>query len=351
MKNNRSVTIGNKRIGVGMPVFIIAEAGVNHNGELSLAKKMVDVAADAGADAVKFQAFRADELATVNAPKAEYQKRTAPGKSQFEMLKELELSRSDLESLFDHCKKRGIIFLTTPFDPKSALVLQEIGVSAFKISSGEITNDPLLSQVGGYGKPIILSTGMSTLKEVRAAVNTIYESGNRKLVLLHCTSNYPARYEDVNLKAIDTLRAEFGVPAGYSDHAEGLEAACAAAARGASVIEKHFTLDRNMPGPDHLSSIEPDELKRMVRSIRNIERSMGDGRKVMTANEAPVRMVARKSVVAEVDIPAGTVVRDDMLALKRPGTGIEPRLIGRVIGKRARRTIKRDTLLTWKMLS
>ncbi|MDD5421794.1 MAG: N-acetylneuraminate synthase [Candidatus Omnitrophota bacterium] len=346
----RYVTIAGRKIGEGRPVFIIAEAGVNHNGSLAIAMKMVDAAKNAGADAVKFQTFRAEELVVKDAPKAAYQKRAVPGKSQFQMLKSLELSEEAFKRLSDHCKKRKILFLSTPFDLQSATLLNRLGVSAFKISSGEITNTPLLKQAAGYGKPIILSTGMSTLREVREAVDVIYSAGNRRLILLHCTSNYPARYEDANLRAIVTLQKNFDCPVGYSDHTEGLEASIAATALGACVIERHFTLDRAMKGPDHKASLDVKGLEDLVRSVRNTEKSMGGGIKAPASAEEEVKRIARKSVVALEDIPKGRTIRRSMLTVKRPGTGLSPKYLYILDGKKAKLRIKKDEVLTSDMI-
>lgn len=329
-------------------VFIIAEAGVNHNGSLKLAKRLVDTAKAAGADAIKFQTFKTEEIITQNAPKATYQKRIYSNESQFDMLKKLELSDKHFQDLFRYSKRKKIIFLSTPFDYQSAEFLDYLHVRMFKISSGDLTNIPFLLKIAQFKKPIILSTGMSSLSEVKEAVKAIYSTGNKKLILLHCTSDYPARYEDVNLKAMDTLREIFHVPVGYSDHTEGIEVAIAAVARGASVIEKHFTLDKGMAGPDHKASLEPDEFKKMVQTIRNVEKSMGTGIKSPKRAEVEIMKVARKSIVAAISIPKGIKIAPEMLAIKRPGIGIKPKYLNRVIGKITRKNIKRDKLITWE---
>lgn len=351
MAAGRALRIAGRAIGPGRPVFVIAEAGVNHNGDLRLAKRLVDVACAAGADAVKFQSFRAEELATRDAPKARYQERTAPGESQFAMLKRLELTEPMHRTLIAYCRKKGILFLSTPFDPPSATLLHKHRVPAYKVPSGELTNLPLLRQIARYGRPIILSTGMSTLEEVAAAARTVYGEGNRQLVLLHCTSNYPARMEDCNLNAIRTLRRRFGVPVGYSDHTLGSTAAVAAVALGACVVEKHFTLDTALPGPDHKASADPDGLRRYVAAIRETEKSLGDGRKVPAAAELEVKRMARKSVVARADLDKGTVLTEDVLALKRPATGIPPGDLPKLLGRRLSRAVRRDTLISWSMLA
>ena len=345
------IKIGGRLVGAGQPCFIIAEAGVNHNGSVSLAKKMVDAAKAAGADAIKFQTFRTDKLLTQKAPKAEYQERTVPGKSQYEMIKSLELPFPAFKELRGYCRRRSIIFLSTPFDPESAEFLNRLNIPAFKISSGELTNAPLLAQIARYGKPIILSTGMADLKEVKDSLELIRSAGGRKILLLHCTSNYPTRYEDVNLKAMQTLRDAFKLPVGYSDHTIGIEVSVAAVALGATMIEKHFTLDKRLPGPDHEASLDPVELKAMVKAVREIEAALGDGVKKPRPTEEGVKKVARKSVVAASDIPRGQRISAAMLAVKRPGTGLPPRLIGKIIGRKALRMIRQDDLLSEKDFS
>lgn len=336
----------------GRRCFTIAEAGVNHNGDLRRALRLVDAAAAAGADAVKFQTFAADRLAVASAPKAAYQKKRTPaGQSQLEMLRRLELSESDHRALIARCRKRGILFLSTPFDEQSADMLDRLGVAAFKLPSGELTNLPFLRHVARKGKPMIVSTGMAGLAEVRDAVGAVRRAGVPELVLLHCVSNYPAAPETINLRAMAAMAKAFGVPVGYSDHTLGLEISFAAAALGAAVIEKHFTLDRRLPGPDHACSLEPDELKAWVRGIRAVESSLGHGRKEPAPGEADTARAARKSLVAARAIPAGARLTADMVAAKRPGTGISPAQLGRVLGRRARRSIPADALLSWSRLS
>ena len=346
----KDVKVSDRTINDKKSVFIIAEAGVNHNGSLKLAKKLVDAAKKAGADAVKFQTYTTEDLVTKNAPKAAYQKKTVPGESQFEMLKALELSISDFKALSSYCQKRKIMFLSTPFDIKSADLLLDLGMKVFKISSGDLTNIPMLLHIAKYKRPIILSTGMATMQEVKEAVKALYSAGNRNLIVLHCTSNYPTRYEDVNLRAMDTMAKELELPVGYSDHTYGPEVAVAAAARGACVIEKHFTLSKKMKGPDHMSSLEPGDLAKLVTSIKNISLAMGDGVKAPKRAEKDVRRVARKSIVAKADIVAGQKMDEDLIAIKRPGTGIEPKYYSKIIGKTAKRTIKKDSLILWSMI-
>lgn len=328
-------------------VFIIAEAGVNHNGSLMLAKRLVDAAKRSGADAIKFQTFKTENIVTRNAPQAAYQKKQYSYKTQFDMLKSLELSKAQFKELFFYCKKQNIMFLSTPFDYESARFLNKLGVSYFKISSGDITNIPLLRKIAGYKKPVILSTGMSTLEEVKEAVKAIYSKNNEKLILLHCTSNYPVKYKDVNLGAMDTLRKTFNVPVGYSDHTLGIEVAVAAVALGASVIEKHFTLDKQMEGPDHSASLEPHEFRFMVKSIRNIQTAIGSSVKKAQASETDTKSIARKSVVAANDIPRFAKITRKMLTVKRPGTGIEPKYLNEVVNSITKIKIKKDETLKW----
>ncbi len=334
-------------IGHGHPCFFIAEAGVNHNGSLDAALKLVDAAADAGACSVKFQTFEASKLVTKHAQKAEYQKQnTGNNDSQFEMLKQLELSHEQHREVVTHCHRRGIMFLSTPFDEQSADFLNDLGVSAFKIPSGEVTNTPFLRHVARFGKPLIVSTGMCRLGEVEAAVETLEAAGCRQFVLLHCVSNYPADPRDVNLRAMDTLAAAFQVPVGYSDHTLGLEASLAAVARGACVIEKHFTLDRSLPGPDHAASLEPRELKQLVSGIRIIEQCLGTGRKTPAASELGTAAVARRSLVAAVDLPEGLLLDEAHIAVKRPGTGLPPSMRPHLLNRRLRRPVVAGSLLT-----
>ena len=346
----KTIQVGDKSIGAGAPVFVIAEAGVNHNGDLEMAKRLIDVAIKAGADAVKFQTFKAETLVTATAPKAEYQTQTTPvDESQLEMLRKLELSNEDHDELSAYCRRTGILFLSTPFDEDSADLLDALSVPVFKISSGDLTNTPLLEHVAKKRKPVILSTGMADLAEVRDAVETLNAAGCDEVVLLHCVSDYPADPADVNLRAIQTLRKTFNLPVGFSDHTQGLEVALAAAALGASVIEKHFTLDRNLPGPDHRASLEPDELTRFVSGIRTVESSLGSGEKVPTAREIETAKVARRSIVATQTIPAGTIVERNMIAAKRPGTGLPPARLNSIVGRKTRIEIPVGTLLTLDM--
>jgi len=343
-----TVKIGDRPIGEGQPCFIIAEAGVNHNGDVNMAKKLIDAAGEAGADAIKFQTFKAKEVVVPGAEKAGYQKETTrPEESQFEMIKELELSERDFEDLFSYALEKEIVFLSSSFDRGSVDLLDRLGVPAFKIASGEINNFPFLKYIAARGKPVILSTGMSTLKEVEDALNAIRNEGMKEIILLHCVSCYPARIEDTNLRAMETLRQAFELPVGFSDHSSGIIVPVAAVALGACVIEKHFTLDKNLPGPDHRASLEPGELKEMIRAIRDVEKALGDGVKRPAAEEEDTKKVARRSIVARVDIPEGAIITLDMLDIRRPGTGIEPKNLDMVIGKRAKREIKSGELITF----
>ncbi|ODS41275.1 MAG: N-acetylneuraminate synthase [Candidatus Altiarchaeales archaeon WOR_SM1_79] len=345
------VKIGDRNIGGGEPCFIIAEAGVNHNGSMELAKKMIKVARDADADAVKFQTFKAEDVVTKDAEKAKYQKETTGSEeSQYEMIKKLELKKDDFKELADYAKNKGIIFLSSSFDKESVNLLDEINVPAFKIASGEITNFPLLKHVAKKRRPIILSTGMSTLGEVEEALNVIRGDGVKDVILLHCVSNYPARIDDANLKAMETLKQAFKLPVGFSDHTLGITASIAAVALGACVIEKHFTLDRNLPGPDHKASLEPDELKEMVNAIRDAEKALGDGIKRPTKDEEEIKKVARKSIVAKIGIPEGTILTENILDIKRPGTGIEPKYWHFIVGTRAKKDINKDEIITRRMV-
>jgi N-acetylneuraminate synthase/N,N'-diacetyllegionaminate synthase len=340
------IVFANRRVGSGHPVFIIAEAGVNHNGDLNLAKKLIDAAKEAGADAVKFQSFKAENVVTKTAQKAKYQKQTTgSGESQYEMIKKLELSSADFKKLALYARKKGILFLSTPFDKESVDLLDELDVPAFKIASGEITNFPLIRHIAKKGKPVILSTGMSTLEEIDEALHVIKSVGIKDIVLLQCVTAYPAKVEDMNLRAMQTLESTFKLPVGLSDHTIGIVVPIAAVALGAVVIEKHFTLDTNLPGPDHKASLQPEELKQMIEAIREVEKAIGDGSKRPTAEEEEIKKVARRSIVARIDIPQGAVIAEEMLAIKRPGTGIEPKYLDKVVGKVAKAMIKRDELI------
>lgn len=329
-------------------VFIIAEAGVNHNGSLELAKKLVDAAADAGADAVKFQTFKAGKLVSKLAQKADYQKQnTTADETQHAMLARLELDDAAHRVIIEHCRNRKILFLSTPFDIESADLLESLGMSIYKIPSGEITNLPYLRHISRLGKEIILSTGMSDLREVEDALKVLEFEGTprSKITVLHATTEYPCPIEDVNLKAMLTIQEAFGVRVGYSDHTSGIEVPIAAVALGACVIEKHFTLDRAMDGPDHKASLEPDELNAMVVAIRNIEQALGDGVKRPSPSELKNIWIARKSLVAICDIKRGDLFSAKNIGVKRPGHGISPMHWDEFIGQSARRDFAVDELL------
>ena len=329
--------------------LIIAEAGVNHNGNLDMAKRLIEVAAAAGADLVKFQTFSADRLATKTAQKADYQNQTTEkSESQYAMLKRLELTREMHEVLIAHCRQHGVTFFSSGFDAQSVDLLMELGVSDIKIPSGEITNLPYLRHIGALNKRTFLSTGMATLEEIEAALGVLEAAGTPRsqVTVLHCNTEYPTPMEDVNLHAMRNIGATLGVAVGYSDHTPGIEVAIAATALGACVIEKHFTLDRNLPGPDHQASLEPDELTAMIRAIRNIESALGDGIKRPSTSELKNRPIARKSLVAASAIRAGDILTAENVVAKRPGTGISPMRWDEVIGSRAVRDFAVDELIT-----
>jgi len=329
--------------------LVIAEAGVNHNGDIATALALIDAAADAGADLVKFQTFVADRLVTNTARKADYQiANTGSNESQHEMLKRLELTEEMHEKLIAHAARRGIEFFSTAFDLQSLDYLMGLGMPRIKVPSGEITNLPYLRRVGAFGKPVILSTGMSNLGEIEAALAVLEKAGTLRdqIVVLHCNTEYPAPMREVNLRAMQSIAHAFGVQVGFSDHTEGIEIAIAAVALGACVIEKHFTLGRNQPGPDHRASIEPDELGLMIRSIRNLELAMGDGVKRPTESEERNKPIARKSLVAAKKICAGDFFTEENLAVKRPGSGISPMNWDLVIGRKSPRDFESDELIS-----
>ena len=330
------------------PILIIAEAGVNHNGDMALAKQLIDTAADAGADLVKFQTFSADRLVTQQAKKADYQcVSTASAETQHQMLSRLELTEDMHDELIAHCAKRNIGFFSTGFDIESVDFLISLGINHLKIPSGEITNLPYLRHIGRFGKHVIVSTGMSTLGDIEAAIDVLEQAGTSRslITVLQCTTEYPTPMDEVNLSAMQTIQAAFGVAIGYSDHTAGIEASIAAAALGASVIEKHFTLDKNLPGPDHKASLEPDNLKSMIEAIRNIEIALGDGIKRPTSSESRNKSVARKSLVASKYIKTGEVFSAENITTKRPGTGMSPMTWDTVIGRKAARDFAVDELI------
>lgn len=330
--------VGGRYIGHSEPCFIIAEAGVNHNGKLPIAKKLIDAASDAGADAIKFQTFKTERL--VN---------KALSKNQYDMLKTLELSKESFLELSDYAKEREIIFFSTPFDEESVATLDKAGVPAFKISSGDLNNLPLLRIIAKTGRPMILSTGMSSMAEISEAVDAIAPRC-QKLVLTHCTSLYPPRFDEINLKAMDTIRAKFGVPVGYSDHTLGYEISLAAVALGACVIEKHLTIDKKMNGPDHKASLEPSEFAVMVKDIRKVEQSLGTEEKRPVPREQEMRVYARKSVTAVSQIPRNAKITTSDIAILRPGNGIEPKYVDEIIGRRSKVVIRSGEQIKWQML-
>ena len=332
-----------------MGIIIIAEAGVNHNGSLAIARKMVVTAKEAGADYIKFQTFCPRKLVSKSAGKADYQKQTTGAEeSQLEMLERLALNQEDFMELKEYCQNQGIGFLSTPFDLESIHFLDKLDMDFWKLPSGEITNLPYLLEIAKTGKPVVLSTGMCELKEVEAAVKCLKEGGTKEITLLHCNTEYPTPMRDVNLKAMQTLKKAFSRPVGYSDHTQGIEVSIAAAAMGANILEKHFTLNRAMEGPDHSASLEPGELKAMVKAVRNVERAMGNGRKESSESEKKNIIAVRKSIVAKCKIKKGERFSEENLATKRPGTGISPMKWFEVIGERAEKDFEIDEAITYK---
>lgn len=349
--NRQACHIGTRLVGPGHPTFVIAEAGVNHNGDVETALRMIDAAAQAGADAVKFQMFRADDLASADAPSAPYQLATTGLRSQREMLRSLELGPDDLARLWRRCEERGIVFLATPFGVREVQELVKLGAPAVKLASTDLTNVPLVDAAVATGLPLILSTGAATADEIRVTVGRLGRAGAAdRLILLHCVSCYPTPLERLNLAAIASLHREFGVPCGLSDHTTELRTGGWAVAAGACVVEKHFTLDQAAIGPDHAMSLNPEELARYVAEIRMAERTLGHGRLGMNAAELPVRDAARRSVAAARPIAAGTILSDEHICLKRPGTGIDPGDAAKLLGRRARRDIPADALIAWDMI-
>ncbi len=332
--------LAGRQLGVGLPCFVIAEAGVNHNGDVELAHQLIDAAANSGVDAVKFQTFDPEKLAAPSAARAEYQvENMGETGSQLDMLRQLVLPPTAYQELVQHAEDQGLIFLSTPFDQSSADFLYDLGVPAFKVSSGDVTNHPFLEHLAGSGLPILLSTGMSTLEEVASAVDAIRACGSSPLALFHCVSNYPASPADCNLRAMETMRAAFGVPVGWSDHTDGIDISIAAVALGANLLEKHFTLDRGLPGPDHKASLEPGQLRDMVNAIRRIESALGDGVKRPVESEIPIAVIGRRSLYWRTSLPDGAVVTADDLMALRPATGISPAEQEGLIGRRLARAV------------
>ncbi len=342
--------IEEKKIGLDAPIFLIAEAGVNHNGNISLAKKLIDEAVNSKVDAVKFQTFKAEELMLKSTSKVEYQKvKTDPDENFYQMIKKYELSDDNFSSLSEYCRKKGIIFLSTPFDDSSVELLEKLNVAAYKISSGDMNNFPFLKSICSKRKPILLSTGMATMEEVRESVNFIKSNNINKIVVFQCTTNYPAPYEDVNLNVIETYRQEFpNILIGFSDHSLGIEASIGAAAMGVKVIEKHFTLDKDMMGPDHRASLNPEELKLWVKSIRNLEKALGVYNKIPSKIELEIAKKARKSIVSINEIKEGDLLSTENISIKRPGSGISPKNFEKLIGKKVKKNIPIDSIINWE---
>ncbi len=363
------IKIGKKLIDKGNPCFVIAEAGVNHNGDLELAKKLIDAAYEAGVDAIKFQTFKSEEIVTPEAEQAKYQtENTGKKTSQYEMLKRLELPYSAFRELKKYCDEKRILFLSTPHSCKEDVDLVAELCPTIKVGSGDLTNLPILKYMARKKLPIIFSTGMANMEEIREGVEAILPINNQ-LILLHCTTNYPTALNEVNLRAMQTMEKEFNLLTGYSDHTENINVSLVAVAMGACIIEKHFTLDRNMEGPDHKASLEPKELKNLVDGIRSIEKqlsegekseniiaklnvqeALGNGIKRPNSSEVEVAKIARKSIVAANDIKAGEMIKEEMLKIKRPGTGIMPKFLDKVVGKTAKENIQKDELIAWEKI-
>ena len=344
----KHIKIADKKIGLGYPIFIIAEAGVNHNGKLNLAKKLVDAAIEAGVDAVKFQTFKSKGVVTDKADTATYAKKNlGRDVKQVEMMKNLELDYDNFKILKKYCDSKNIMFLSTPHSFDAIDFLDEL-VPAFKFGSGDITNIPALKYAAKKDKPMILGTGMTTLQEVKEAVESIKKTGNDQVVALHCTTNYPCPFEEVNMNAMKTIQKELDCLIGYSDHTLGITVAIMAATLGAVVIEKHFTLDQTLPGPDHKASLEPEELKNMVTEIRNVEKALGSFEKKPTPSEKKIMPNVRKSIVANRDIIKGDIIKKEMLDIKRPAKGITPKEINNIVGKKTRRKIQKDEFIMKK---
>jgi len=351
MKKKKTILLEGRNVGEGFPVFIIAEAGVNHNGDPDVARKLVEKAAECGADCIKFQTFKAERVVTRGAPKAKYQmETTATAESQMDMLKKVELSPEHHIDLKKYAQELGLVFLSTPYNFEDVDLLERIGVSAYKVASGQIVELPFLQKIAKTGKPVFLSTGMADKGEIEEALRTIRKSGNQKTVLLQCTTNYPSLIEDANLRVIPALRSAFHIPVGYSDHTIGEEAAIAAVALGAVVIEKHFTLDKKLPGPDHSSSVTPDELKSLTEKIRRTELSLGSDRKSPSAVERENAVGVRRSIVASRTIRKGAIIHTEDISFKRPATGLSPVYYDRIVGKKAAKEIAEDEILQEDMI-
>ncbi len=347
----KSIRVADKLIGPDAPVFVISEAGSNHNRDLSIARRLIDVAAEAGSDAVKFQTYSADTLYSKRTPKMSYlESLTDEQETLWEMIEKLELPREWQKDLADYSAEKGLIFLSTPFDERAVDELEEIGVHAYKIASFEIGHLPLLKRAASTGKPILLSTGMADLGDIEEALDAIYSTGNGAVALLHCAIGYPPPMSAINLRAIRTMSEAFDVPVGFSDHTLGVTIPAAAVALGARLIEKHFTTDRSLPGPDHPFALEPDELAAMIEAVRDTELALGTGIKRRDSSEQELYDLARRSIVAACEIPAGTAITRQMLAIKRPGYGIAPKHLDIVVGRTARVDIPEDEIITWEMV-
>ena len=344
--------IKDKSLGEGHPVFLIAEAGVNHNGDLETAKSLVNIAVQAEVDAIKFQTYKTDLLLLKSTEKAKYQKERSENQENFyEMLKRYELTDQDFMILKDYCDLKGIIFLSTPFDPISVELLEKLNINAFKIGSGDMNNFPLLKLICSKNKPILLSTGMATIEEVKESVKFIKENGINNIVIFQCTTNYPTQYEDVNLNVIDSFKMEFTNDViGFSDHSLGFTASIGAVAKGVKVIEKHFTLNKDMEGPDHKASLNPEELTQWVLEIRNLEKALGRNKKVPSESELEIAKIARKSIVSIKDLKQGSILSEENIAIKRPGTGISPKKYKEICGRTIKKDIPKDSIITWEDL-
>ncbi len=346
----KEISINGKKIGPESPIFLIAEAGVNHNGKLNLAKKMIDIALEAKVDAIKFQTFSTEKLLLKTTPKIKYQKENVEDQENFyDMLKKYELTIEDFKILYNYCKEIGLIFLSTPFDEISVKWLDNLNISAFKIGSGDMNNFPLLKLISSKKKPILLSTGMATLEEVIESVNFLKSNNVEDIVIFQCTTNYPSNYEEINLNVIDTYKKEFpNNIIGFSDHSLGFEASIGAAAKGVKVIEKHFTINKEMDGPDHKASLNPRELKEWVKHIRNLEKALGDYKKFPSKNEQEIAKIARKSIVTLSDLKEGDLIKKEDIDIKRPGYGISPKYFSSLIGKTIKRNVPKNSILFWE---
>lgn len=350
MKHIKAFSIAGKKVGEGQPVFVIAEVGVNHNGSIANAKKLIDAAKAAGADAVKFQMCDPDEMVVTTAPKAAYQEKTAKGESHYDMLKRLYFGPKEHKELITYAKQKKIIFFSTPFSIKDAKELIKLKMPVFKVGSSDTNNTPQLRVIAAAKVPVILSTGMTDLVETKRSVATLKKAGASQVVVLHCTTAYPTNDEDVNLRAMETMRHTLNLPVGYSDHTPGSDVAPAAVALGATVIEKHITLSKDLPGPDHFASLEPGEFAEMVTKIRRVEKILGNGKKVLTPGEKIIAKVARKSIVAARACKAGDKLSLADLAFKRPGTGLAPTEVDKIVGKKLKIDVAQDEQISYRMI-